>query len=234
MSAMNDASHDAGRRLALVAVSAALVGGFGCATTMLVSSSTAKGPDVEGAVAWKDTIVALGRPGPELAAKLNNPTAMAFIGTEHTYLLVKGGDKFAEIAKALDSSRVELTEDNHRLLVDGEATWGTVSVKYRAGADGMFSADEGRQLQALGFVQRGQKMYVADVAVEGKVYPPVHLDPAALQKLNQTRSLVFHQPPKSGGHPHLVNLVALPATLVVDVVTAPLQLLGLAVLKMHD
>ena len=42
MSAMNDVSHDAGRRVALVAVSAALVGGFGCATTMLVSSETRK------------------------------------------------------------------------------------------------------------------------------------------------------------------------------------------------
>lgn len=230
---MNAPEQSGSRRLALVAVSAALIGGLGCATTALVASSTQRGPSTEGAIAWTDTIVALGRPGPELARKINNPSAMAFLGTEHTYLLVTGGETLANVAKGLDPARVELTADNHALYVENGATWGHVSLKYSAQPDATFSEDESKKLLTLGFVRRNPKTFVIDIPVEGKIYPPLVAESDAVQKLSQRRTLVFHNPAVPGGHPSAGNLIALPATLALDIVTAPLQLIGLMILGLH-
>ena len=230
---MSEAEQNRGRRVVLVAVSAAVIGGMGCATTALVASSTQRGPSTEGAVAWTDTIVALGRPGPELARKINNPTAMAFLGTEHTYLLVKGGDTLANVAKGLDPARVELTADNHALFVENGITWGHVSLQYKAQTDGTFATDEASKLSALGFMRRNPKTFVINIPVEGKIYPPLVAESDAMQKLSQSRTLVFHNPAVPGGHPSAGNLIALPATLALDIVTAPLQLIGLMILGLH-
>lgn len=214
----------------MIAASAALIGGLGCASTVVVGTALQKSPAQQGDVVLTDTIVAYGVPGPELAKKMDNPNAMAFIGQQKTYLLVKGGDELMRIAKELQPEHVVLFED-YKLYLQGDATWGTLGIRYEHKPPSPLSAEEEARLTNLGFTKEHGASYLKRVKVEGKVYPALAVSSNDPHQLALSRKLVFRNPPTEGGHPNLANLALLPASLAVDVVTAPLQLIGFMLLR---
>lgn len=215
--------HD-GRRLALVATALALVGGLGCATVGLTSLATRKGAPIDGDVVMKDSIIAFGIPSPELSKAINRP-AMAFIGQAHTYLLVKGGDELQSIAKTLSAEKLQVTEDSKSLYLKDGLTWGSLEVAYQDPAP-----DETAKLRDLGFKPSQANLYRKTIEVEGKVYPALSLQSGSPHLLVKPRTLAFRAPPKDGGHPDLGYLALLPAALAVDIVTAPILLIGAIIL----
>lgn len=219
------------RRLTLLAASAALIGGLGCASTVVVGTALKRTPDMEGDVVLTDTILAYGVPGPELTKKIDNPQAMAFIGQQKTYLLVKGGDELMRIARELPPQHIVLFEDSRRLFLKDDATWGSLGIRYEHHPPSPLSADEQARLTNLGFTKEPGVSYYKRVAVEGKVYPALAIPSNDPHQFTLSRKLVFRKPPIEGGHPNLANLALLPASLAVDVVTAPLQLIGFLMLR---
>lgn len=217
------------RRFALFGLAAALVGGLGCATAITGSSLT-KTTWKEGDVVLNETILALGKPDDNFAKQIANPNAVAFLGKNNTYLLVEGGDRLMTFAQQLDSNRVSLVADSKALYLRDKAVWGTLRFTYSAPAGEALTVEEKKNLAKLNFTTQSSGMYATSVQVKGAVYPAVSIASSGLAQLHQSRELVFHAPPTTETTPNLGNIALLPVAVVVDVVTAPLQLLGFGVL----
>ena len=219
------------RRLTLLVTCAALIGGLGCASTVVVGTALRKTPEQPGEIVLTDTIVAYGVPGPELAKKIDNPNAIAFIGEQKTYLLVRGGDELLRIAKELPPQHIRMAEDLGWLFMQDDVTWGALSIRYEHFPPFPFSADEESRLINLGFKKEQGTSYIKKIKVEGKVYPSLAVASDDPHRLAAGRKLAFRNPPIEGGRPNLANLALLPVSLAVDVVTAPLQLIGFMLLR---
>lgn len=219
-----------GRRAALVAAGAALIGGLGCATV----STLSRGDKVirkAGPVVLQDTLLAIARPDAKLAAQLSNPDALAFVGKQHTYLLTTGGQRLLALAKQLDPTRLQLAPDQDSLYLRDGVVWGHVALSYTPAEPDR----EAAQLATLNFERPAQASGAWQLRhpVQGKALPPV--PPAGLtntQTFQRERALTFHAPPTEERTPDLGKYALLPLSVAVDVITAPLQLLGVAILAL--
>lgn len=218
------------RQLALMGAAAAVVGGFGCAT-LTVSDRAGRTYSVkEGEVLLNDTIVALGKPDAALAQQICNANAVAFFGKAHTYLLVEGGQALLEFSKRLDSDKLSLVPDSKTLFMKDQTVWGSVQFIYQGDAASPLSDGEKSQLKALGFTPMEGNAMRRHVSIKGAVYPAMKLQGAGPTPLHHQRALVLRAPPTTESKPNLSKYAVLPVALAVDVVTAPVQLLGLGVL----
>lgn len=218
------------RRYAVVgALMAAVVGGVGCATSF-VASRPSKTVSVEGDVALTDEIVAFGRPNEAMTKAMKRANVMAFLGKNNTYLLVEGGDTLLGMTK-LDPARLTLTPDSHELFISNKSIWGFLQFSYAADAASL-SESEGAALTALNFVREAPGTLTLRVAIKGAVYPAIPLQGAGFTEMQNARKLSFRAPSSVQTRPDLAKIALLPASIVLDVVTAPLQLLGVAVLML--
>jgi hypothetical protein len=222
-------SIDFTRRHAVVlGLGAAVVGGLGCATAVVSSGSNTTSKVIEGAVVLTDDIVAFGRPDEALAKSMGKADAVAFLGTTNTYLLVEGGEALLSMAK-LDPARLTLTPDNHRLFVKDKTIWGTLEFSYAS--DAATATEEERALfKTLRFYRSSPKAVTRIVNIKGAVYPAIKLQGASFTEMQKARKLSFRAPSTTETKPDVGKIAMLPAAIVVDVVTAPLQLLGAGVL----
>lgn len=93
---------------------------------------------------------------------------------------------------------------------------------------GTFSAGEIEALAELRFHSAPDGSQRANITVKGALHPALAVPPQA-QALRHSRELVFHAPPVTEKRPAVGNALAVPLAVALDVVTAPLQLLGFAV-----
>lgn len=216
------------RRHAMIfGLSAGLIGGLGCATAIVSSGPSTTTALVEGAVAVTDDIVAFGRPNEAMAKAIGKADAVAFLGTSHTYLLVEGGEALLGMT-ALDPARLTLTPDSHRLHIKDNTIWGTLEFTY-SGEINAETDEVKAALKALKFVRRNPSLMTLNVNVKGAVYPAMPTQGQQFTVMQKPRKLVFRAPNSTETKPDLSKIVKLPAAIVFDVVTAPLQLLGAAV-----
>lgn len=217
------------RRMTLLSLATALIGGLGCATA-ITGSNLSKTTWKEGDVVLNETILALGKPDENFAKQIANPNAVAFLGKNNTYLLVEGGARLMAFAQQLDSKRLSLVADSKALYLRDKAVWGTLRFTYSAPVGEVLTVEEKQTLAKLNFTAQSSGMYATSVSVKGAVYPAVSLASSGLAQLHQSRDLVFHAPPTTETTPNLGSIALLPVAIVVDVVTAPLQFLGFGVL----
>jgi hypothetical protein len=212
------------RHAALMGLGVAAVGGFGCATTMLTASSRGTTQQVDGDIALTDDIVAFGQPDAAMARSMGRSDVVAFLGTTNTYLLVEGGPALLAMTR-LDPARLTLKVDSKLLFIRDKTIWGQLEFDY-ATDESRETADERATFKALGFERRTAQGITRRVAIKGAVYPPIQLQGTGFKPMQNARKLAFRAPPTTETKPELGKLVLLPLALVVDVVTAPLQLLG--------
>jgi hypothetical protein len=217
------------RRFGLLAAAAAMIGGIGCATMLTASEPGSRTTTKAGAVVLKDAIQALGKPDAEMIKQIGNPGAVAFFGVTHTYLLIEGGPVLMDYAKRLDSSKVTLVPDSQSLYVRDSTVWGDLHFTYAAATGQTLSDDEKATMRALHFALMPNGSYRSVVSVKGAVYPAVDLKDKGLTQLHHSRDLVFRAPPITETTPNLGKYALLPVAIVVDVVTAPIQILGFGV-----
>ncbi len=205
----------------------ALVGGGGCATALTMSGSKGTTITKPGDLVLDDTIVALGRPDAAFAKQINNPRAIAFFGKANTYLLVTGGERLLGFAQDLDSKKIALIKDSGMLFLKDKTVWGSLKFTYTAPS---ISADEEARLRKAGFTKTANAdVYAATVYIQGAVYPAMSLGSQTSGSLHQARELSFRSAPTTETKPDLSKIITLPLAVVVDIVTAPLQLLGFLV-----
>jgi hypothetical protein len=219
--------HTFTRRHAVVlTLSAALIGGLGCAT-MAVTSGSSNTKVIEGAVVLSDDIIAFGRPDEAMAKQMGKSNAVAFLGKANTYLLVEGGDALLSMAK-LDPARLTLTPDNHRLFMQDKTLWGTLEFSYASDAATASDAEKAT-FKALNFYRNSPQSMTRSVSIKGAIYPAIPLQGAVFTEMQKARKLSFRAPSTTETKPDIGKIAMLPVALVVDVITAPLQLLGAAV-----
>lgn len=219
--------HVTRRHAVALGLAAAVVGGFGCATAV-VGSGTSKTKVIEGAVVLSDDIVAFGRPDAAMAKSMGKADAVAFLGRANTYLLVEGGDALLSMTK-LDPTRLTLTPDNHRLFIKDKTVWGMLEFSYASDV-ATASEEEKALFKTLRFFRSSPTTMTRKVSIKGAVYPAIALQGAAFTEMQKARKLSFRAPSSTETQPDLGSIALLPAAIVVDVVTAPLQLLGAGVL----
>ncbi|MDT8991191.1 hypothetical protein RQP54_09975 [Curvibacter sp. APW13] len=223
-----NSSHLNRRHAMALGLGAAVVGGWGCATAV-VSSQTSTSKTVEGDVVLSDDILAFGRADEAMAKSMGKADVVAFLGAANTYLLVEGGSALLAMTQ-LDPARLSLTPDNHRLYLKDKTVWGTLEFNYTSDAATATDAEKAL-FKTLGFVRTTPQTVRRMVSIKGAVYPAIQLQGAAFTAMQKPRPLRFHAPPSTETKPNIGAMALLPAAIVVDVVTAPLQLLGgLAVL----
>jgi hypothetical protein len=204
------------------------MGSFGCATTMLASSSRSTTRVIEGAVALTDDIVAFGQPDAAMAKSMGRSDVVAFLGTTNTYLLVEGGPALLAMTR-LDPARLALKVDSKRLFINDKTIWGQLEFEY-ASEEAWETADERAAFKALGFERSSPQGVTRRCEIKGAVYPPLKVQGTGFKPMQTARKLAFRAPPTTETKPDVGKLVLLPVTILVDVVTAPLQLLGGAVM----
>lgn len=215
------------RHAVALGLAAAVVGGFGCATAV-VSSGTTTTRVIEGAVVLTDDIVAFGRPDAAMAQSMGKADAVAFLGRTNTYLLVEGGDALLSMTR-LDPARLTLRPDSHRLFLKDKTIWGTLEFSYAS--DAATATEEEKALfKSLRFYRSTPKTMTRSVSIKGAVYPAIPLQGAAFTEMQKARALSFRAPSSTETKPDVGKIAMLPAAIVVDLVTAPLQLLGAGVL----
>lgn len=212
------------RRMALAAAAVAVVGGGACATAVTMANSSKSTTAIKpSGIAISDEIVAYGRPDAELESKLG-VKSVAFLGRQHTYLLIEGGDELLGFAQ-LDPTRLMLMPDGQQQYVSKDnVIWGALRFRYLPGTEG-FTAQERELLKRLQFIPI-DTYWAKRVSIKGRVLDAVDVSSGQLPDMVKPRKIVFFFPPATETTPNLGAIALLPLAVAVDVVTAPLQLLG--------
>jgi hypothetical protein len=219
---------DSNRRRALVlgAASSALVGGTGC-FTMLVGAPLTKTITTQEKESFTDTIQALGRPDASLLKELNIPDAIVFLGLKHAYFLVEGGDKLFQIAIHPDLIGDKFDIHSRRdIYIKDDKVWGRVLINY-GDKKTPLASHEISALKSLGFTEYFKETYFGlALDFRGGVYPAIDLAKAGVKSLGRTYDLIFMEPGVQTKEIAWDGVAELPLTLALDVVTAPLQVMG--------
>lgn len=224
----------AARILVLGLCCAGAVGGLGCATYLATSAPNHRAADYFGKPVLTDSIYAVAKPDAALARKIGNEGAIAFLGKQHTYLLVEGGTQLSDVARQLDGSRLTLEGMNQQLFCKDKALWGNVSLRYVPGQDeAQRAADQGK-LETLGFKADKSGVYHLSVVVKGAMFSAAKLRKDLPPGFAKEREIAFYNPPNSSPPPDLGKLITVPLAVVADVALTPVYLLGFVVLVLAN
>lgn len=219
------------RRLVILACCAGAVGGLGCATLVATSAPNPKAYAHYNKPVLTDTIFALGRPDSALAKKIGHEGTIAFLGKQHTYLLVEGGKQLNDVAQAaLDGNRLVLEGTDRRLFLKGDTLWGSVALRYAPEQDAPQRGVEVTALKSLGFKADNKGVYRMTIPVKGTVCPPAKLKTEVPDELRKSRDIAFFNPPDSSPPPDLGKLITVPLAVAVDVALTPVYVVGFVVL----
>jgi len=209
--------------LNLAAVFVVLVAGLsGCLFNSMVDSAEWRTNSSEPVLS--DTIFAIGLPDAALARELGVPHAVAFLGEKNTYLLTEGGEVLLQVATELDGKRMHVSATGSRgLYLKDQSVWGSLSIFFGPAE----SPNEITAINRLGFAGPGSfGVYEKKIRVKGMLYPAIVLSDEQGQKFKQKRKVSLYSPPDSTPPPSHAPLVR-PAAIAADIVTLPIQLLGL-------
>ena len=214
------------RRLVLLICCSAAVGGLGCATWLATSRSNPNAYNHYNKPILTDSIFALGRPNEAMARKIGNTNAIAFLGKQHTYLLVEGGTQLNNITRELEGVALTLGDARGQLFLKQKTVWGRVSLHFTPEKGITPPGVTTNKLLAMGFKADRRGAYSLTVPVKGVVCPPAKLDKPLLNELSTVRTVAFFNPPDSSPPPDLEKFIIVPLAVVLDLALTPVYLLG--------
>jgi hypothetical protein len=210
------------RYLGLVALFVVTGAGLSGCFSSMVDYANQRGPEFYQPV-LTDTILAVGEPDAALAQALGVPHAVAFLGEKNTYLLIEGGEILMQIAAELDGKRIALGNERRSLILKDGTVWGSLSLFFAP----VRSPQETTKLTRLGFTPGALDGYQRRVSIKGRLYPALVFSDEQAQMLKQKRPIQFYVSEDSSPPPDLGPLYR-PAAIAADVVTLPIQMIGLA------
>lgn len=204
------------------------IGFTGCFSMMTLSRAV---PNIQNPV-FTDTIVAIGQPDESALKKIGNPHALFFLGEQRSYFLAEGGETLVNIAKKLDGNLIEMKSDSRSMYIKDEQIWGSIVLTYDKKNNNEINNNELATLADLGFSKKlkGMAGFEKVITVKGVIYPRVYIPASQLNNLQKRRSISFYNPPSSVVVPSIQKVVLMPVAIAADVVTSPLQLLGVVFL----
>ena len=225
-------------RIGIMALVASCAGMTGC-TTFLVSKMDSRNPYFHSQALVQDKIFAIGKLDHEGEKALEIPGGLVFLGEKQSYLIVKGGAELQAIAKSSVGPEVEILDgyyqSNSHLYIQDQKFWGDVAL--RVSSDNSYSPGQQAELGGLGFVKEEQnkygnkrEVYLKTLPLEGVTMKPITVPTKMAEHLTHSRSIAFYPPGDQKAPLNLGKYVALPFAVAVDVVTAPIQILGFGTL----
>ncbi len=212
-------------RAVILVLGVVLSGGFVCAVAQTASQTSAvKTAAGEGEVVLTDEILAFARPDAAMAKSVGKVYTAALLGVTHTYLLRRGGPILLSMAQ-LDSARLTLTPDSHKLFLADKTVWGTLEFTYASDASTV-TDEEQALFRTLGFSRVSPQTVRRAVDVQGVIYPAIELQGMALAATQKPRPLHFRAPLGMEAEPDLDAMAPLPVAIMVDALTAPVRTLG--------
>lgn len=210
----------------------------GC-STFLVSEMSSRDPYFHSKPLSKDKIVAIGKLGPDSEKTLGIQDGMVFLGENHSYLIVKGGAELQAVARSDIGSRVEVLDNyhytEHHLYVQDGMFWGEVGLSFTE-SEANLTPERLQQLSILGFVKASSSKngatYTKGIPVEGTILAPLAIPTDIAERLTHFRSISFYPPKDQKAPLNLAKYVAMPFAVALDVVTAPIQILGFGALAL--
>ena len=211
------------RRLCvLAACCAAVVGGVACFTPdAMQKHETALRNEVDMLHPLRDTIIASATLSPEIEHKLGCTNGVAFLGTNHTYIVTRGGQRLLDLSKHVDPTRLHLECPRGSLQYKKQRIWGMAHVAFEATPEEM-EGDSYKRLRQLGFYRDGQARLVCRVPVEGFMQEPIALAGGTAQKFETVRAVEFYEPVRDVDIGERVSyaVVKLPLAIVGDTALA--------------
>lgn len=183
-----------------------------------------------------DDLVAIGKLDPNAETQLDIPGGLVLIGTTQSYVITRGSTELEAVAKSSFGSEIEIlekyNESNSQLYLEKRKFWGAVEL--RITRDQAFSQREKDELANLGFeiketyrIRSDPYVYTKSIKLEGITIAPIKTPDGAAQNLTRPRKIAFYPPQDQDAPPSLERYAALPLAVAFDLITAPLQILGL-------
>ena len=216
-------------RLALAIVSTILLAGsMSCFTAMTLERDM---PSTTSPT-FQDTVFAIGQLDEASLKKINNPDALVFLGEQCSYLLEQGGRELVAISKELDGKRLEIKTSHPSLYLKEDKIFGSIAITYQRTEVITSRATEAADLARLGFKQASEnpERYEKRITVKGLVNPKITMADSQMATFKVRRRIDFYNPPSSVIVPTIEKYGLLPVAVAADVVTSPLQLLGLTII----
>ncbi|RIX42568.1 MAG: hypothetical protein D3M94_18735 [Rhodocyclales bacterium GT-UBC] len=221
-------------RLVVMALFSSCISLAGC-TTFLASEMESRDPNFHSQPSASDQLVAIGKLDKNAEKELDIPGGLVLIGHKQSYLITKGGGELEAIAKASFGPDVEILEryhdSNSHLYLDKRKFWGKVALRINRDQD--YSPEQQLELANMGFdkketasSRKNRNVYTKSIDLEGVTIAPIKVPDSLAQHLSHSRSIAFYPPENQEAPPNLEKYLALPLAMVVDVVTAPIQILG--------
>lgn len=178
----------------------------------------------------EDEIVAVGQVVSN-KSESDQEVSVALIGKNGTYLVTEGGEDLLKIARTPGADVVLDKTSPQALFASETKFWGKVElITPRAS-----SIDDalGARLEAVGFTRVSTDkslQYERSVTVRGTIAPPINIEPSTDAALSIPRKVHFYRPKDEPAPPNYKKSFLFPLAVVGDVVTAPIQILGLTAL----
>ena len=211
------------------------LGSTGCLTTQ-AWNATANKSDVyiyrSTELLMEDSVLAIGQPNEASLKAIGDPHALMFLGVQHSYLLRTGGQQLLRISRELDGSCIGPAESAYALALKGDLFWGKITIYYEHKDGGPCSREERSKLAELGFKRDDGAVdfYETEVKVNGILCPAISTSGPLMQAFKVQRKLSFYKPPPSAAIPVIKRIVVMPVAVAADIVTSPLQLLGMGII----
>lgn len=224
--------------LVVMALVSSCISLAGC-TTFLASRMEGRDPSFHARPLASDQLIAIGKLDKKAEKELDISGGLVLIGQQQSYLITKGGDELEAIAKSSFGPDVEILEryhdSNSHLYLNKRKFWGKVALRINRDQD--YSPEQQLELANMGFEkqetvssQKNRSVYSKAIDLEGVTVAPIKVPDSLAQHLSHSRTIAFYPSEDQKAPPNLEKYVALPLAVAVDVVTAPIQILGFGTL----
>ena len=220
----------------------------GCLTTSLLENTS---DDMAGKPLEfpeiSDTIIAIGQPDKAFLEQLGHPNTIVLLGLKRSYYLLNGGEMIMQISKELNGNNIDIDQHEmrmnsdysivgyqttHSMFFKDDKIWGFFTASYRHDEGVPFSKEELSSIRKLGFVKSitEKDIYTKKINFEGVVGPKITIPDNQVHTMKKARSISFYAPSSSASIPIIAKYIFLPVTVAVDVVTAPVLIIGVPII----
>lgn len=188
-------SRDRILRALLLGLCAALaIGGMACFTPDAARKHKAATSNLVDYIdPVSDTLLGSARLAPAVEQKLGCTNGVAFLGTNHTYIVTTGGDRLIELSRAVGADRLELECPTGSLVYHKTRFWGSPRLHIDASKTNV-TVEVDRTLQMLGFSKDARQQYRATVDIAGVMQDPLQVPATAMSSFARPRTITFYKP----------------------------------------
>ena len=218
----------------------------GCLTMMNKEGGFSEKVRRENKPVLTDTLIAFAMPDAQTSQQVHQSNLM-LVGAENSYLLTKGHNAVLKVAqgfgadKRLHAAQLTIaTSPACRLYLDNEVAWGCVEFRYTTLPAQAVDAAEIEAVTQLGFTPLtdalssdvNASVYKLHIPIDAAVKSQVDLSKVKLPEFQQARMLTFYEPDNKAysTRPKISKILLAPVALAADVVTSPLQAIGIGFL----